>query len=280
MAMAVAEFRGISVHAEAWGAGPPLLMLHSGGGSSGAQWQRLASAFPDGHRIVAPDLIGFGRTGAWPRPGEVTHDLQADLVAALIEGDGDGAVDVVGHSYGGATAVRLALRRPGLVRSLVLVEPLLAPLLREAGDPLFGEYREVAEGFVRHARAGRDADAWALFLDYRNGPGAWAGTAEKARSRFLGQTARTVEGLLSNLSNPTTLGDCRRIGVPTTVVCGAETTAPDRRVTELLHGAIPGCRYATIPGAGHMSPLTHPEELGRVVLDHLECGGRGDPATA
>jgi pimeloyl-ACP methyl ester carboxylesterase len=89
-----------------------------------------------------------------------------------------------------------------------------------------------------------------------------------------------VEGLLSNLSNPTTLGDCRRIGVPTTVVCGAETTAPDRRVTELLHGAIPGCRYATIPGAGHMSPLTHPEELGRVVLDHLECGGRGDPATA
>jgi pimeloyl-ACP methyl ester carboxylesterase len=182
---------------------------------------------------------------------------------------------VVGHSYGGATVVRLALRRPGLVRSLVLVEPMLATLLREAGDPLFGEYRTMAEGFVRHARAGREGEAWALFLDYRNGPGTWAAMAEKARARFLGQTAQTVEGFLSNLSNPTTLDDCRRITVPTTVVCGGETTAPDRRVTEQLREAIPGCRYATIPGAGHMSPLTHPEELARIVLDHLGPGGAG-----
>jgi lipase len=94
------------------------------------------------HKIIAPDLIGFGRTGAWPRSGELTHDLQAELVAALIGEEGGGAVDVVGHSYGGAVAVRLALRRPELVRTLVLVEPVLTLLLREAGDPLFGEYRD------------------------------------------------------------------------------------------------------------------------------------------
>jgi pimeloyl-ACP methyl ester carboxylesterase len=57
--------------------------------------------------------------------------------------------------------------------------------------------------------------------------------------------------------------------VPTTVVRGEATTAPDRRVAELLRDAIPGCRYATIPGAGHMSPLTHVEELARIVLGHL-----------
>jgi lipase len=272
--MARIEFRGVPAHYEAWGAGEPLLVLH-GGGSSGAQWQRLAAVFQDRRRTIAPDLIGFGRTSAWPQAGELTHDLQADLVAMLAEDEGSGAVDIVGHSYGGATAVRLALRRPELARSLVLVEPLLATLLRDAGDLLFGEYRDIAEGFVRHARDGRDAEAWALFLDYRNGPGTWAGMAEKARARFLGQTAQTVEGFLSNLSNPTTLDDCRRIPVPTTVVRGEATTAPDRRVTELLREAVPACRCATIPGAGHMSPLTHPEELARIVLDHLAWTAAG-----
>ena len=104
--------------------------------------------------------------------------------------------------------------------------------------------------------------------------------AEKARARFLGQTAQTVEGFLSNLSNPTALDDCRRIPVPTTVVCGADTTAPDRRVTELLREAVPGCRYAVVPGAGHMSPLTHPEELARIVRDHLGRAGAGVAAPA
>ena len=145
--MPQAEFRGVPAHHGTWGAGLPLIALH-GGGSSGAQWQRLAAALQHERRVIAPDLIGFGRTGAWPQAGGLTHDLQADLVAALIEANGGGAMDIVGHSYGGATAVRLVLRRPELVRSLVLVEPLLATLLRDAADPLFGEYRAMAEGFV------------------------------------------------------------------------------------------------------------------------------------
>lgn len=149
--MAESEFRGISVHYETWGAGHNLFMLHAGGGSGG-QWQRVAATLQRQCRIVAPDLIGSGRTGAWPRSGELTHDHQADLVAHLVEQEGGGAVDIVGHSYGGAVAVRLILRRPELVRTLVLVEPVLTLLLREVGDPLYDEYREMAEGFLEHAR--------------------------------------------------------------------------------------------------------------------------------
>jgi pimeloyl-ACP methyl ester carboxylesterase len=167
-------------------------MAHAGVGS-GAQWQRVA-AFLDGRLCVAPDLLGHGRTGA--PPGEaITHDLQADLLAALIERGPacPGPVDVVGHSYGGAGVVRLVLRRPGLVRSLVLVEPLLMPLLRESGDPLFAEYASVAEDFLRHTEAGDGGAAWARFLDYRNGPGAWAALGEKAKARLATQAAAGAE---------------------------------------------------------------------------------------
>lgn len=212
--MALSASRGAAVHCGVWGVGPrscccaparvrardgsgPPRSSTSGAGSS----PRTSSA--------------SARPGAWPRPGELIHHRQADLVAALVEDDAGGAVDVVGHSYGGATAVHLVLRRPELVRSLVLVEPLLCTLLRDAGDPLFDECRCVAEGFIGHARAGQGGKAWSLSLDYRNGPGTWAGVAEKARARFLNETAQTAEGVLSNLSNPTTLDDCRRIAAGT-----------------------------------------------------------------
>lgn len=262
------DFAGVSVHYEVWGAGTPLLMAHSGVGS-GAQWQRVAAAL-DGRRCVAPDLLGHGRTGA-PAGQAITHDLQADLLAALVGRGpaGPGPVDVVGHSYGGAGAVRLALRRPEVVRSLVLIEPLLMPLLGEAGDPLFTEYEAVARDFLQHAEAGDCAAAWARFMDYRNGPGAWAALGEKTKARLSAQTALGAETLRANLANPTTLADCRRIAVPTTVVLGAETTPADRRTVEVLAGAVLGNQCVTIAGAGHMSPLSHPEEVARILRDHL-----------
>jgi lipase len=269
-------FHDITAHCEIWGSGRPLVCLHAGG-SAGAQWKRVAAFLQDDRRLIAPDLIGFGRTPPWPHGDPLSHDLQADLVAALIASTATAAVDVVGHSYDGATAVRLVLRRPELVRSLVLIEPVLTPLLRDTEPTLFEEYRRVAQGFLERATAGPSEAAWALFLDYRNGPGTWERMSDESRGRFLAQTAQTADGFRSNLANPTTLADCRSIGMPTTLLCGDRTTAPDRRVTELLRDAIPGSRQVVIDGAGHMSPITHPEAVASHVRDHLERSG--DPET-
>jgi pimeloyl-ACP methyl ester carboxylesterase len=79
--------------------------------------------------------------------------------------------------------------------------------------------------------------------------------------------------LYSNLNNPTTLAECRAIGVPMTIACGETTTSADRRTTEVLRNAVPAARYETIAGAGHMSPLSHPQEVARLVRVHLERAG-------
>jgi len=94
--------------------------------------------------------------------------------------------------------------------------------------------------------------------------------SDKGKARFLAQSRQTKEGFISNLNNRTTLAECRGIVVPTTVVCGAETTAPDRRTTELLRDAIPRSHYQLIPRSAHMSPFTHPEEVVRIIREHLE----------
>jgi lipase len=265
-------FKGLRANYRTWnasaGEGPPLVLLHGGGGSS-ALWEKVAEVLGLDRRLLAPDLLGCGATEGWPERGALTHDLQAELVAQIVDEQVGDAVDLVGHSYGGATAVRLAVNHPAKVRSLVLVEPILTCLLREAGDPMFEDSVRVNRFFVAAVDDGRPESAWQEFLDARNGAGTWARLSDRRRAEFLKQSAQAREASLSNLTNRTTLAECRAIGVPLTIVCGGATTPPDRRTSEVLREAVPGARYEIIDEAGHMSPLSHPGEIARIVCAHL-----------
>lgn len=263
-------FKGLRANYRTWGEGPPIVLLH-GGGASGALWEKVAAALGSGERLIAPDLLNCGTTESWPERGALSHDRQAELVAQLIDEEGGGPLDVVGHSYGGATAVRLGVNRPEKVRSLVLIEPILTCLLREAGDPIFEESVRVNRFFVSSVDAGRSDEAWREFLDTRNGIGTWARLSDKRREGFLEQSAQARETALSNLNNRTTFAECAAIRAPMTIVCGADTTEADRRTSEVLRDAN-GAHYELVPGAGHMSPLTHPADIARIVRSHLARG--------
>ena len=84
-------------------------------------------------------------------------------------------------------------------------------------------------------------------------------------------TGSTVAGFRSNLSNPTSLQDLEQLSLPTLVMCGEKTTVPDRRLTEILRDHIPQCRYEVIPGAEHMSPLSHPAFIAEAVERHINA---------
>ena len=272
------QYQGATLHYGDSDRGDPLLLLHSGG-SSGAQWRKTGEHLGGKYRLLTPDFYGHGGSDAWSRPAVLQHDDQADLVAAVVGDAGLEAstVDIVGHSYGGAGAVRMVLRNLADIRSLVLIEPMLARLLPEAGESeLFTEYEFLAHGFLDRVTGGEETDAWRFFLDYRNGEGSWDKFPEKTQTRFRGQTDATYKAFQSNLANPTTLAEIASLDLPVTVVCGERTTAPDRRVTELLRDTLPNMRYVVISGAEHMSPLTHPEQVAAIIERHLSDLSAGD----
>jgi lipase len=95
--------------------GPLVLALHGLTGH-GRRWEELAVGHLPEVRMIAPDLRGHGRSTSLP---PWTFETVVEDVAALL----DGPALVVGHSFGGTVAVRLAVRYPELVRGLVLLDP-------------------------------------------------------------------------------------------------------------------------------------------------------------
>ena len=258
----------IAAHYMETGKGETVVLLHAGGTSS-THWRKIVPYLQGRFRVIAPDLIGFGETESWSGERELTHDDQADLVIGMLDHAGAGAVHLVGHSYGGAVATRMALRYPERVGSLLLIEPVLTPLLRQAGEgKLFESERSLAYAFIADAEAGRSVSAWRRFIDHHNGDGTWESLSGNARYRFLAMTRETADAHRSNFNNPTTLCDLAGLSAPTLVACGSRTTETYRRICRILHDHVPGCSAMDVEGAAHMSPLTHPDQIARAICAH------------
>lgn len=112
-----AEIGGARLRYFVAGAGEPLLLLHGLGGAA-SNWIELAPALARRRRVLVPDLPGHGGSSALPAARNVA--AYADCVGLLAEREGMFPAAVAGHSFGGLVGLRLALRRPGDVRGLVL----------------------------------------------------------------------------------------------------------------------------------------------------------------
>ena len=93
-------------------------MLVHGLGGAAANWLALAPLLLPGRRLIVPELPGHG--GSSPLPAAPSLSPYADRLGLLLEHEGAAPAAVVGHSLGGAVALRLALRRPEAVSALVL----------------------------------------------------------------------------------------------------------------------------------------------------------------
>lgn len=133
-----------------------LLAIHGLTGY-GRRWETLATRQLSEFAIMAPDLLGHGRS-SWDAPW--TIDANASALAALLEADADEPVTVVGHSFGGAVALSLAQARPDLVARLVLLDPAVGldgGWMREIADEMLcsPDYPDRAE-----ARAEKVNGSW------------------------------------------------------------------------------------------------------------------------
>ncbi|OZA06853.1 MAG: hypothetical protein B7Y02_14720, partial [Rhodobacterales bacterium 17-64-5] len=139
----------------------PVLALHCSLAHAGA-WSALAAAL-GGVTITATDAPGHGRAPDW-LPGTDMHALATAQSIAMAESLGQGAkIDLIGHSFGGTVALRIAVERPDLVRSLTLVEPVIFAAGRAVDAAVYEDFRAAHLGFAALVEEGDHAGAAAIF---------------------------------------------------------------------------------------------------------------------
>lgn len=250
------------------GRGEPAILLH-GSGSSAAQWRALAERLSARYRVYAPDLYGYGGSADWAGPKAFHLESEAEIVLALLARVNDCA-HLVGHSYGGAVALHVARSHSDALRSLTLIEPAAFHLLRDTDAPLAAALAEVAESLVRAVARGEYVAGFGRFVDYWNGPQAWAQIPPDKRYAMAKRLAKVVLDFHATFNEPARLEDFRAMAVPTLLVQGTRSPSPTRRICELLADTLPAARLATVDGAGHMAPVTHPDPVNAVIVAQLD----------
>ncbi|KGN42574.1 alpha/beta hydrolase [Knoellia aerolata DSM 18566] len=224
-------------------------------------WAAVAAGLEATHRVVRPDLRGFGDT---PLPGEAYAD--ADDVAQLLDALGVTAATVVGASFGGRVALELAARHPDRVHSLVLVCPAYRGL--EVTDPAVLAFGDREDELVE---AGDVEAATELNVQFWLGPKASPDVrADLARMQRRAFEVQLAAGLVEPAPRPERVEvDPTALRVPTLVVAGAHDVAHHRDVATLLAREIPGAELVELPWAGHLPALERPDAMTDLLLDRL-----------
>ncbi len=216
------------------------------------------------YRCIAWDHRGQGRSAADYRNCIDMELVWSDAVA-LLEKLGTGPVNFVGLSMGGFVGLRLAARRPDLVKKLVIIESSAEPEPREN----IGRYRMLSTASrIIGIRALQKRVAPIML-----GRSILADAARKADvERFTTIMARrkdiwrAVNGVIDRAGVE---GELTRIRTPTLVIVGDEDLATPRAKAERIVAGIAGAKLVTIPRAGHSSTVEEPIAVNAAVAEFL-----------
>lgn len=256
-------FSGGTVRYEAFGEGPPLVMVH-GTPFSSYVWRNIAPRLAGERTVYVYDLLGYGASEK--RAGQdVSLAVQGRLLAELLDHWGLEEPDVVAHDFGGATTLRAHLLGRRAFNSIALVDPVA---IGPWGSPFFKLVQEHVDVFERIPAYMHRAMVAAYVRDATHRPmdeetvlpylEPWLG--EEGQNAFYRQIAQNDQRYTDEIE-----GRYGEIQSPVLILWGEEDRWIPPQKGERLHEAIPNSELKTIPECGHRVQEDAPE----AVVTHL-----------
>ncbi|HEY5137674.1 MAG TPA: alpha/beta fold hydrolase [Candidatus Nanopelagicales bacterium] len=245
---------------------PPVLLLHGSGPgvTAYANWRLTIPALATRVRVVAPDLVGFGFT---ERPDTVVYDMDTWVgqVVGLLDALGIERASVVGNSFGGALALRLAARYPDRVDRLVLMGSVGVPFpITDGLDRVWGyepsiESMKELIGLFAHSRELVTDE----LAEVRYRASVQPGFQESFAAMFPAPRQRWVDAMV------TPDEEIAALPQRTLVVHGREDRIiPLDNALHLLR-TVPDVQLHVFGRCGHWTQIEHADEFNRLVLDFV-----------
>lgn len=259
--------------------GQTILLVH-GLGDEADSWRHLFPELAAGHRLLAVDLPGFGRSGRPPKP--LSAPFLTGVLLELLDVLDVRQALLVGSSLGGLLCQQIALAHPERAAGLVLLDGtlvatgqalnlrLLLFMVPGLGELLYTRLRRDPQAAYEtlqpyYADLGGLPEADREFLFQRVNERVWSDSQRRAYFSALRQLALWTPGQQKGL--PVRLGGCQ---VPTLAIWGEKDNIVSVEAGNKLVELQPTARLITIPDAGH---LPH-QERPRAVLDAIRGDGR------
>ena len=256
---------GAWLYYEEHGSGAETVVFAHGLLWSGRMFDAQVLALRDRYRCITYDLRGQGQS-------EVTADgydmdTLADDAAALIQALGAAPCHFVGLSMGGFIGMRLALRRPNLLRSLVLMETSPYPEPPESARKyrMMGRIARWISMRLVADRVMKIMFGWTFLEDpFRKEE------RREWRARLLANHRVGIQRALRGVTDREGVyQELDGIRLPTLVVVGDQDVAATPETAERIAARIPGARLVVIPCAGHSSSIEEPEAVNQELLEFL-----------
>jgi pimeloyl-ACP methyl ester carboxylesterase len=275
--MAFVKARGSSFYYEEQGDGPPILLIPPAG-STASTWGTLPGDLAAAGRVIVYDRRGYTRSGGQVVRSAAEHTR--DAAAVLDALDARPAV-AVGTSAGATIALDLAVRRPDLVRAVVVHEAAwqalrhpdvsgLGTLARMQWLAWRGRYPDAAETLLR----------WVY--SYRDGGSAWDAFPEAWRQAARDNGRSVVADLKSSMGGYPRAQDLATITAPVVCTYGSRSRSYMRPLTRSLARAIPTASVREIDGTAHAVPFDAPGSFAQVITEAMRSSevhsGSGAPA--
>jgi pimeloyl-ACP methyl ester carboxylesterase len=209
-------------------------------------------------------VISYSRRGYYPneRPaGASTVPLHSSDLASLISQVTEGPVHLVGESYGAYVAMHFAIHNPAQVKTLVIDEPPILPLLFASDDGRAEARRfegEVLRPFVEHCSLGRGEAAAKVLIGYLEGSQlVYDSLPMEARDMILANTAGTCSDLMGGFEGITRV-ELSHMKPP--VLLLKSEFGPDllTRIVDIMHEVIPIRSIENVKGTSHGTIIESP----------------------
>jgi pimeloyl-ACP methyl ester carboxylesterase len=248
------------------GQGVPVVLLHSSL-SSARQWQPLVKMLEPYFLVINIDILGYGNAEKVTEPLNYNFDVEVGRIENILDiVASNQPFHLVGHSCGGAIALKVAVQQPDNILSLSLYEPVAFHLLDQGS-----EARILADDFANKVDIDDMYQAAEVFTNFWNKEGFFRSLPEKMQAlmaRDMPKVSLDFKGLTSEKYS---LSDITNIKCRTLMMTGDYSPALSKLLAEKIESVLVNTLHQNFP-AGHMGPVSHSGIIHPVIAEFIKSG--------